>query len=136
MDPVSTSSQWLRQLNKRHRRFFSLARELSFKSDHTSARIGAIIVRTGNVVSVGFNRQSKTHPSANSFHGTLHAEVDAIVGVDRGSIRSGVCYVYRETRSGMVGMSKPCLGCQVALQRAGIKKVFYSNINIFGEMKL
>jgi len=118
------------------KRFFALARIVSQKSNHPIP-LGAVVVQKGKVVSVGYNRQYKTHPISNTWTRTLHAEMDSVIGVDRGVIRSGDVYVYREDSHGVPKMAKPCLHCQHVLRAAGIRKVFYTIINNqIGVMKL
>ena len=120
----------------RDKRFFDLARNVSFKSDHR-IRLGAVIVKQGRVVSVGFNRYSKTHPMSNSYNRTLHAEMDAIVGVDRGTLRGSTMYVYREDRNGVQKIAKPCCHCEPVIREVKIKKVIYTTSSgSIGEIKI
>lgn len=124
MNLVSISSI-KEQCSRRQRRFFDLARQVSFKSD-ARMRLGAVIVQQGNVISVGYNRNFKTHPISKAFHRTIHAEMDAIIGVDRASLEGATIFVYREDRHGIIKMAKPCEHCQLILNEFGIKKVFYT----------
>lgn len=117
-----------------------LARKLSFKGNHR-VRIGAVIASGKRVVGIGFNKVNKTHPlitKRNPLKG-IHAEVDAIIGVDRHLLHGTCVYVYRELRNGKIGFCKPCIDCQAILKEVGVKKAIYtdpSNENQIGEMEL
>ena len=117
-----------------------LAKKLSFKSTHR-VKIGAVIARGKHVIGVGFNKINKTHPliTRRCPHKKLHAEVDALIGIDRHLLRHAVIYVYRERLDGQIGMCKPCPDCQAILREVGIHKAFYTDPtergNV-GELKL
>lgn len=102
--------------------------------DLKSHRHAAAISYKGKVLSVGKN-QKKTHPMMLKYQTDdhkiyLHAEIDAIIktinahGTD--ILRRCELYVLRLTGGGNVGYSKPCRGCQKAIDAFGIKKVFWS----------
>lgn len=97
--------------------------------------ITAIIYdKRGNVLSIGKNSYTKTHPmqaryaklagpeySAHNY-AFIHAEVDAIIRCKELS-RAHRILVTRVRRDGSYGMAAPCKACQIALQRAGIEIV-------------
>jgi len=113
-------------------RFFELARQLSYKSDYESQKLGCVIVKKNKIISVGFN-QRKTHPKSNTRFNHIHAELSAVLGVDKELLRNSAAYVYRETKDGKAAMAKPCPACEDVLKRVGIKKVYYSSIDGFKE---
>lgn len=108
-------------------RFFDLARKLSDHSDHPQHKLGAVIVKRNRVVSVGFNK-NKTHPKSTAHYSRLHAEMCAILNA-KSDVSGCDIYVYRETRDGKLGLSKPCDACQAAIEEAGINRVFYTAYN-------
>jgi deoxycytidylate deaminase len=108
-------------------RAFQLARSLSYHSTHR-VRIGAIVIQGKSIVGTGFNK-AKTHPliSRKSPHKKLHAEISAIIGVDRKNLVGATMYVYRELLDGSIGICRPCCDCQEILQEAGIRIVHYTD---------
>lgn len=110
-----------------------LARKLSYKARHR-VRIGAVVAKGKSVVGVGFNKMDKTHPLITRRNPLkkLHAEVDAIIGIDRNQLIGSTIYVYRELLNGKLGMCKPCIDCQFILREAGVKKAYYSDPSIEG----
>jgi tRNA(Arg) A34 adenosine deaminase TadA len=89
--------------------------------------------KKGNVLSIGHNNYTKTHPFQ-AFHAAkvglpkkvfLHAEIDAIVrckDIDRAySIE-----VIRIGHSGKILSAKPCPICQSALKFTNIKEIFHT----------
>jgi len=93
-------------------------------------RVGAVILnKKGHVISRGYNKR-KTHPLqkryANSINHHcifLHAEMAAIVRMRE---QGHTIVVARKTKSGRIGMAKPCPICAIAIHEAGIKKVIYT----------
>ena len=68
---------------------------------------------------------------------TLHAELGAILGVDRSITDGATVYVARIGKEGDYKISKPCQMCHEALKHVGIKKVVYTiNNKIAGSYKL
>lgn len=117
-----------------------LAKKLSFKSSHR-VKIGAVIAKGKHVVGVGFNKIHKTHPMMTRLcgHKKIHAELDAVIGVDRHLLVGATVYVYRERLDGQLGMCKPCVHCQAILREVGVKWAVYTNPDEpggVGEMKL
>lgn len=93
-------------------------------------RLGAVIVKGGNVVSKGHSRLL-SDPSVCDFSHfvvpprvSLHAEIDALRGVNNAS--GGVVYVARMGRNGKIAMARPCANCEGALVDARIKRVVYT----------
>lgn len=97
---------------------------------------GAVIVKGGNVISVGVNRHKNnpaifgdTAQASLLRRSSVHAEVAAIKAASSGgrvNLSGAVIYVARVNNSGEQMMSKPCDDCQQRLREAGIKKVYYT----------
>lgn len=63
-----------------------------------------------------------------------HAEVKAILNKD---VKGMDLYVSRTTKSGMVGLSRPCLMCMEYIKYSCIKNVYYSiDDNTIGWIKV
>lgn len=99
-----------------------------------SSRHAAAIVYKGQVLSYGLN-SLKSHPIMMKFGRNegaiyLHAEMDAIVktiniyGVD--ILKKCDIYVTRIKKDGSVSLSKPCKGCQRAIEFFKIKRTFHT----------
>src|SRR5258706_4508635 len=102
-------------------------------------KLGAVLARGKQVVSVGVNND-RTHPRMSRFNPdrsytpTLHAEVDACMGVPDDALLGTDLYVVRITKTGRWAIAKPCEICRKFLHDAGIRRVFYSNRE--GEMEV
>lgn len=69
----------------------------------------------------------------------IHAEVDAVIGIDRHLLTGTTIYVYRERLDGKIGMCKPCIDCQAIMKELGILRAIYtdpSEKDNVGEIKL
>jgi deoxycytidylate deaminase len=107
---------------------FALARRESLKVNF-HVRVGAVLVRQHCTISTGKNYPTKTHPLIRKYSNvkTIHAEFDAVIGIDRHLVEGSYLYVYRETRDGKIAMAKPCDMCLAFLIEMGVRKIFYTN---------
>jgi deoxycytidylate deaminase len=106
----------------------NLAKKASFEGQHHQYLVGACIVRSGHVLSIGYNK-NKTHPMMGKFR-HLHAEVDALLKVkDRDTLRGSDIYVTRQNKNGRVGLAKPCSTCMGHLRSFGVRNVYYTGSN-------
>jgi len=123
------------------RRYMELARRMANQSSYPDYRHGAVLVK-GSVRNVSFNKNNycafgsrfqKEHAGKT----TLHAELGAILGMDRGITEGATIYVARVGREGGYKLSKPCPMCHEALKHVGVKRVVYTiNNKIAGSYKL
>lgn len=122
------------------KRHLQLAKRLSNQSDFPRFKHGAVLVKGSTVVNTssnksGFNRfgaKFKHIPE----HASLHAELGAILNVERKRTEGSTVYVVRVNSQGQLRMSKPCPMCEGALRFCGVKKVVYSVENGYEVMKL
>ena len=112
-----------------------LAKKLAMFSDHKQHHIGAVLVKSGNIISMGFNT-IKTHPKAKTYNYSIHAELATIIGMEYKDTKGSTIYVYRQTQNGTLALSKPCKACEAALKLAGVKKVVYTNYDCYSEEAL
>lgn len=123
--------------------YLNLARNACYYSDFMKARLGAVLIYKGKVMSVGWN-STKTSPlqrqlnryrgyniNTSTAHDTLHAEVaclskirDLDIDWNRASL-----FVCRIKKDGSRGLARPCKGCQALIKSMGIKNVYYSTEN-------
>lgn len=106
-------------------RYFDLAKKMARKSP-SKFKLGCVIVKKNKVISVGFNDMTKTHPQSNSSFNTLHAEVDALIGLDFDITKDCDVYVFREHKDGRLALAKPCPTCMMALRKAGIRNIYHT----------
>lgn len=106
-------------------RFFLLARNESICSDHRT-KMGAVLTRRGIVINTGRNSASKTHPEARGHTQYVHAELAAVIGIDRSLIAGGTMWVYRTHRDNSLALAKPCRNCMEVLRMVGIRMVIYT----------
>lgn len=110
-------------------KYLEMAFEEALKSDSTSHRHGAIIVKGTNILSKGYN-QKKTHPALMRYCdeqlASLHAETHALFRTSCNVIGADL-YVVRRKRGDKFGLSKPCEICMKILKNMGIRKAIYSN---------
>jgi len=103
-------------------KYFRLASEVAPRSTHR-IKIGAVLVRKGQVLNVGYNKVGKTHPS---YPWYLHAELDACLGIYRHDLSGSSIYLSRVNSLGIHGLCKPCTVCQSVLKDLGVKSVCYT----------
>lgn len=97
-------------------------------------RMGAIITdKRGEILSVGTNSYTKTHPLQAAFAAAYgeenrvfrHAEIHALSRLPMGSKPHRI-YIARVNKRGVVGLAAPCGICQRALKHYGIREICYT----------
>lgn len=114
-------------------KYLHILQKLSKKSNNETYKIGAILVKGGSIISIGYNHQG-THKlieykrHLRPRNNTIHAEIHTVLGISKKEAEHCTVYVARFTSQG-VANSKPCTLCQNILTEMGIKKVFYTATN-------
>ena len=108
--------------------FIRKAVSAALRSPSKNHRHGCVIVRDGEIVSEGFN-----HQFIHLYHKhSVHAEVDALSKLkhDRRYLSKCDMYVVRigpqKDGGGYTKLSKPCCDCTKAINKSGLRRVFYS----------
>lgn len=129
-DAVSPKSS-----SERQTYFLQCAAKVATKST-MEHKHGAVIVHDNIIIASGFN-----YVYEHMYHiRSIHAEVDALLKVkSRGKhfLSEAEMYVVRIGTSKMMcplKYSKPCSGCQKAIHKYGIKRVFYSTNDEYNSM--
>ena len=127
-------------MTNRQKRFFNIAREVSFLSDFKKARVGAVVVEGNRIISTGHNsnKTSTTQYKYNYYRfgsnnyspSKTHAEIAALAPlINRKDIdwAHSSIYIYRELRDGTMSCAKPCAACARLIKDLGIRNVYYSD---------
>lgn len=100
-------------------------------------RVGAVIVKSGRVVSTGFNVVNARNPSRE--YPTIHAEERAILALLKShrlnQLAGAKIYVSRILSSGNTALSFPCNHCLSLIKSVGIKEVIYTTKEGIGVVK-
>lgn len=94
------------------------------KAPHHQWKVGACLVRGGNIVGTGFNRYRNSPAIVGASGVSYHAEEVAIRRA--GSTDGTTLFVARITKSGMLGLAKPCQRCQQLALEAGVSTVYWT----------
>lgn len=131
--------------------YISLAKSVAIQSEQLPFRHGAVLV-SGKTIANTAHNSSRFCAFANRFlaesknfknssklqnldrykikkpiHGTLHAEIGAILNQSPDVTRNADVYVVRVNRTGNLANSFPCPMCQATMIFVGIRRVFYSS---------
>lgn len=110
----------------RIKRFIDIAYEEACRSDGNQ-KLGAILVRGGNIVSRGHN----------SYLNGRHAEDACLGSVWKSEVQGCTLFVVRIRKNQDYGLSKPCKACEKLIREAKVKKVvFTTNENKLGILKV
>lgn len=103
-------------------KFFDLAVRAARHSEHPKYRVGAVVVRNGSVLGVGFNSM-KTHPKSHTHHQRIHAELKAILNA-QDDVGGADIYVVRLARPAGLACAFPCTSCEALLIESGIRRIY------------
>lgn len=119
------------------RKIFKTAYRISYdlrnvpsgKSKHFS-----FIFRRNNVVSVGWNTHSSTHPTAKLCgyrYDDVHSELSAVLRYsgDMDSLKRCILVNTRINRFGHLRPSKPCIKCMKWIPLLGFKEIWYTDVD-------
>ena len=115
----------------RNARYFRLARKVALCSKQSDYKHGAVLVKGGSVLNTSCNKNrlvsfGSRFCTEHDGVATLHAELGAILGIERNITEGASLYVARIGKSGSYRLSKPCPMCTSAMQYVGIKRVYWT----------
>lgn len=115
----------------KNERFFKIARKSALCSAQSDYKHGAVLVKGGSVINTSCNKNRRVSfgtrfCTEHEGTATLHAELGAILGLDRSITEGASIYVCRVGKDGELRLSKPCSMCHQAMTFVGIKKVYWS----------
>ena len=110
------------------KKFLRATRKAARKGIHPTSFHGATIVRGNQVLLIGHNKGSKTHPKL-PYPVGQHAEFDVLRQAQsrRIDVRGANLIVMRVDKDGRAMLSRPCQACAKAIFHAGIKRVFFTD---------
>jgi deoxycytidylate deaminase len=131
------------EVSKKNRRYLKLAKKMAECSTYGNFRHGAVLVRGGAIINFGINSEkyssvgAKYRPEEKGVS-TYHAEIKAILGIDRSITKGAVMYVARASKGKKEErISKPCTMCHAVMKERGISQVFYTiDDQVIGTYKL
>lgn len=114
----------------KNQRFMDMAKRAAQKSEYGRFRHGAVLVKGGSVRNIGtnssdycsFGARFRSQPGK----ATIHAEIGAVLGVDKSVTEGATVYVARINKQETYRLSKPCPMCEAVLRHVGVKKVVYT----------
>ena len=132
------------------KKYITIASQFCREHNHDMKvfKLTAVIVRGGNVISVGYNKSSTNAfvehytdivRGSRDYCLSTHAEMDAILKCrDKTDLVGCKIYIARIRKDNdKLGLARPCEICQRALFNYGIKKAYYSiDSNSYGVMKI
>ena len=111
--------------NKLDTVFINTAKQISTLSHCVRSKVGAVIVKDGNIISFGYNgtpsgMDNSCEENDVTFPHVIHAECNAILKAAKtgNSVDSSTLYL----------TLSPCLDCSKLILQSGIKKVIYLNV--------
>lgn len=121
----------MRNPTNRERSYLELAKKVACNSDFKTFRHGAVLVKGGSVINIGYNK-NQFNSFASRFrkidkqYSTIHAEMASMLGVDVSKTGGAVIYVVRINNDFCFRYSKPCKKCQAMMKYCGVRKTVYS----------
>jgi len=108
-----------------------LAKLTAENSEHDTFKHGAVLVKGGSIINTAcnkdqYNRFGNRFREHGCGHATHHAELGAILGLDKKLTNGATIYVVRINREGSFRNSKPCPMCHEVLKFVGVKKAIYT----------
>ena len=114
-------------ISRRKMRFIELAEKVSRLSNYR-VKVGAVIVKNGKVISVGFNKTFGGDRII-KYNGkkvrSIHAELMALLHAET-DLEDAEIFIFSKMKNGNWRLSRPCETCMSAIIEAGIKKVYYT----------
>ena len=111
-------------MNKLDKVFINIAKETSTLSHCVRSKVGAVLVKDGNIISFGYNgtpsgMDNTCEEDDVTFPHVIHAEVNAILKAAKtgNAVDGSTLYL----------TLSPCLDCSKLILQSGIKKVVYLN---------
>lgn len=106
-------------------------------SSHPKYKMSSAIVKGNRLISVGINKVAapKRFIKRHRENMALHAEIDALLGIDKERLKNATLYITGETAAGNSMITKPCVTCLNFINQMNIERVVYLNKDELLEIK-
>lgn len=122
------------ELSRTELRWLTTAVDTCDEATHKQWRVGAVLVRGGNVLATGVNRYRNDPSQVEYGHVSYHAEEVVLRRVN--DPEGATIYVARLTRSGKIGAARPCRRCQALLLEHGVHTAVWTEPQGWGKQRL
>lgn len=114
-------------ITSKDNRIKNLGRKLLKLSFHSKYKMIALLVKGGNIISVGANKEGAPKPYVKCHRPEmgLHAEVSCLAGITKDQSKNTTIYVVGQTTKGNNMLTKPCKSCYSFIKEMGIRRVVY-----------
>ena len=109
-------------MNKLDKVFINIAKETSTLSHCVRSKVGAVLVKSGNIISFGYNgtpsgMDNRCEENNSTLPHVIHAEINCILKAAKtgNSVDGSTLYL----------TLSPCLDCSKLILQSGIKRVVY-----------
>jgi tRNA(Arg) A34 adenosine deaminase TadA len=137
------NNKWHKILSpsNKDKNFINLAIKAANQGNYKNFRHGAVLTKSGTVLNISYNKQGYNSFGArfrniNFGNATLHAELGAILNIEKSLTIGSTIYVVRINNCGNLRLSRPCKMCEDAMKFCGVKKVMYSTEKGFKVFRL
>lgn len=112
-------------------RYIEHAKKIAHSSNFPDYRHGAVLVKGGSVINTSNNKSGycafgMRFRKKDQGKATVHAELGAILGVDKKLTHGATIYVARIGKQGAIRPSQPCEMCMAAMRYVGVKRVVFT----------
>lgn len=124
-------------MNVKDKRYFEIADSVSRLSNHPKAKLGCIVVNRKQIVSSGYNSDTRTHPMQKTYNqyrfngdypAKIHAETACLLPLINSHVdlSKATLYISRKHKDGSLAVSRPCKSCMALIKSCGIKTIHYT----------
>ena len=113
----------------RHDKYIKMCLRLIEKNKNYRYNHVAVVIKSGRIISIGYNKNEKPGKSKYSFYGSkgFHAELSALYKLKPESINKATLYTAAISKSGNIIYSCPCPECRNLLKKYNFKEIIYCN---------
>lgn len=125
-------------MNSKIKRYYDIARAVSYSSEFSRIKIGSIIVYQKDILAVSANLK-KSHPLQkrlnllrfndryiDNCNNYLHAEMATILKTNKPDLKGSILVIYRENKHGNLANCRPCNACMAMIRQVKINKIYYT----------
>ena len=111
--------------------WYNTAQNLAIKEalkSHCNFKVGAVLSKKSNILSKGFNSKN-TSPKGSGILKSKHAELVVTfryLRLNGQTLPGAHVFVARVSKTGKLGLARPCHDCWSMLKSVGISTVFYT----------